>query len=40
MIEFFVKGVDPLAEDKEGMTALDVAAAIGKREILELFQRG
>ncbi|KFY82446.1 hypothetical protein V500_10542 [Pseudogymnoascus sp. VKM F-4518 (FW-2643)] len=40
LIEFFVKGVDPLAEDKEGMTALDVAAAMGKREILELFQRG
>lgn len=40
LIEFFVKLVDPLAEDKTGMTALDVAAATGKKEILELFQRG
>jgi ankyrin repeat protein len=40
LIEFFVKDMDPLAEDKQGMTALDVAAATGKREILELFQRG
>lgn len=40
LIQFFVKSVDPLAEDEEGKTALDVAAAMGKRGILELFQRG
>lgn len=40
LIEFLIKGLDPLAEDKDGMTALDVAAATGKKEILELFQRG
>jgi ankyrin repeat protein len=40
LIQFFVKRIDPLAENKDGMTALDVAAAMGRTEILELFQRG
>lgn len=37
--EFMVsKGLDPLAEDAKGRSSLDVAAACGKDEILELFQ--
>ncbi|RDL31844.1 Glucanase [Venustampulla echinocandica] len=40
LFEFFVKDVDPLAEDSQGLTALDVAAVTGQKEILQLFQRG
>jgi ankyrin repeat protein len=32
-------GCDPLQEDKNGRTALDVAAAVGNVEILKLYQR-
>jgi ankyrin repeat protein len=32
------KGVDPLAEDGRGRSSLDIAAACGKDEILDLFQ--
>lgn len=32
------KGLDPLAEDNRGRSSLDVAAACGKKEILDLFQ--
>jgi hypothetical protein len=32
------KGLDPLVEDGSGRSSLDVAAACGKEEILELFQ--
>lgn len=32
------KGLDPLAEDKRGRSSLDVAAACGKKDILDLFQ--
>lgn len=39
LFEFFVKrGLDPLMEDGRGRSALDVAAACEKKEILELFQ--
>lgn len=33
------KGLDPLAEDARGRSSLDVAAANGRSEILELFQQ-
>lgn len=36
---FFLKWLDPLSEDKGAKTALDVAAATGKTDILELFKR-
>ena len=39
LFDFFVKALDPLSEDKSARTALDVAAATGKTDILELFQR-
>jgi ankyrin repeat protein len=39
LMEFFVKHVDMLAEDEKGLTALDVAAAVGKKGVLELFCR-
>jgi ankyrin repeat protein len=32
-------GCDPLKEDEEGRTALDVAAAMGNQGILGLYQR-
>ena len=44
LFDFFVKGLkgsnglDPLARDIHGRTALDIAAAIGKTDILELFR--
>jgi ankyrin repeat protein len=39
LFEFMVgKGLDPLAEDGKGRSSLDVAAACGKKEILDLFQ--
>ena len=39
LFEFMVaKGLDPLAEDARGRSSLDVAAACGKSEILDLFQ--
>ncbi|KAH6684122.1 ankyrin repeat-containing domain protein [Halenospora varia] len=39
LFKFLVeKGLDPLAEDKRGRSSLDVAAAMEKTEILELFQ--
>jgi ankyrin repeat protein len=34
------KGLDPLLEDCERRTALDVAAACGNKEVLKLFERG
>lgn len=37
--QLFLKELDPLSEDQNGRTALDVAAATGKTGILELFQR-
>lgn len=41
LFEFMVaKGLDPLVEDGKGASALDVAAACGKGEILELFRYG
>ena len=33
-------GLDAMAEDGKGKTAVDVAAACGNREILELFAEG
>jgi ankyrin repeat protein len=40
LFEFFAgKALDPLAEDGRDRSALDVAAACGKKGILELFQR-
>ena len=39
LFEFMVgKGLDPLVEDAKGRSSLDVAAACGRDEILELFQ--
>lgn len=39
LFEYLVtRGVDPLTEDKKGRSALDIAAACEKKEILELFQ--
>lgn len=39
LFEFMVsKGLDPLAEDDKGRSALDVAAACEKKEILKLFR--
>ena len=39
LFEFVVgKGLDPLIEDKRGRSSLDVAAACGQKEILNLFQ--
>jgi ankyrin repeat protein len=41
IFEFMVKkGLDPLQEDANGRTALDVAAACEMKEILDLFQYG
>lgn len=40
LFKFFIKDVDILAESKDGMTALDLAAVTRKAELLELFQRG
>jgi ankyrin repeat protein len=34
------KGLDPMAEDHERRTALDVAAACANQNVLELFERG
>lgn len=40
LFEILMKsGLDPLMEDNQGRTALDVAAARGKEEILGLFER-
>lgn len=39
LFKFFLKRLDPLSEDKSARTALDVAAATGKTDILELFKR-
>lgn len=39
LFQFMVsKGLDPLAEDGRGRSSLDVAAACGKKQILDLFQ--
>ncbi|CZR55172.1 uncharacterized protein PAC_05058 [Phialocephala subalpina] len=38
--ELVKRGLDPLAEDAQGRSALDVAAACGKGPILEMFERG
>lgn len=39
LFEFVLeKGLDPLAEDARGRSCLDVAAASGKREILDIFR--
>jgi ankyrin repeat protein len=39
LFEFMVgKGLDPLVEDGRGRSSLDVAAACGKKEILDLFR--
>jgi ankyrin repeat protein len=37
--EVLEQGCDPLLEDKNGRTALDIAAAMGNEEILKLYQR-
>lgn len=39
LFEFMAaKGLDPLAEDRRGRSSLDVAAACGKKDILDLFR--
>lgn len=39
LFEYFAKDLDPLSEDKRGRTALYVAAASEKTDILKLCQR-
>jgi ankyrin repeat protein len=39
LFEFMVgKGLDPLIEDENGRSSLDVAAACGQKEIPKVFQ--